>query len=252
MHKYFISYTKLDEFFCKGRKLDSGRKINVVFRVKKNTVSDGYIIEACGKPFMAFSPDNKVTFVLPVNQIRNYAQSIVSTLSRHFPFVLQRVGVGRYKVAYSRDRYSATNFVDYSLGVAFDLDINEWSNVQAPPKERMIPEVRTQWLRDVKTWKNGIKTRHKMGVFTGIKDKLTKEQLHYNVMYGEEFCKRVTHAIRTNTFDHDLMEHFVKRTIRWAFRADHITSEYILDEIQSYLKTHSYDLRCEYGVFGDT
>lgn len=252
MDKFFANYATLDTFFRSGRKPEQGRKINAVFIVKKNTLGDGYMVEACGKPFMIYSSNNIVTFVLPVNQIRSYAQSIVSTLSRHFPFQLKRIGVGRYDVAYVKRHNSTGNYADYYQGIAFNLGTKECINAKAPPEERVIPEVRTQWLRDVKLWKKGIKARSKMGVFVGIKDKLAKENLHYHVAYGETFCKRVIDAIKTNTFPHDLMTDFVKGTIRWAFRADQITNENILDEIESYLKTHSYDLRCEYGVFGDT
>lgn len=252
-NKYFGSYGHVQEFYNKGRKLEKGRKVNAVFSINIRPDNLGYSVKVGNQTFMECLPDNTVVFVFPNHMIRSYAQSIVSTLSRHFPFNLKRVGVGRYKVGFGRDyKQVEASLTDYYNGISFDLSTGACLNPKEPVAERLIPEVRTQWLRDIKLWKKGIKARHKMGVFVGIKDALTKEDMHYNVVYGESFCKRVVEAIKTNTFPHDLMQDFVKKTIRWAFRADQITAAHILDEIEAYLKTHSYDLRAEYGVFGDT
>lgn len=251
--KFFDSYAKVEDFYNKGRKLEKGRRINAVFSIVKRPNSLGYTVKVGNQMFMEFSPDNKVVFVLPNHMVRNYAHSIVSTVSRYFPFHLKRVGIGRYKIGYGNTYKDwSANATDYVQGLNFSLSTGACLNPQAPAEERVIPEVRTQWLRDLRVWKKGIKARSKMGIFVGIKDALAKDGMHYNVMYGESFHKRVTEAIKTNTFPHDLMQDFVKHTIRWAFRADQITGIHILDEIETYLKAHSYDLRCEYGVFSDT
>ena len=255
MNKFFDSYAKVEDFYNKGRKLSAGRRVNAVFSINIRPNGLGYSVKVGSHNFMEYLPDNTVVFVFPNHMIRNYAQSIVSTLTRYFPFVIKRVGMGRYKIGYGHTflykQWLATA-TDYVQGLSFSLSTGACLNPQAPAEERIIPEVRTQWLRDVKVWKKGIKARSKMGIFVGIKDALAKDGMHYNVSYGGSFHKRAVEAIKTNTFPHDLMQDFVKGTIRWAFRADQITGANILDEIETYLKTHSYDLRCEYGVFSDT
>jgi len=251
--KFFDSYAKVEDFYNKGRKLSAGRRVNAVFSINIRPNGLGYSVKVGNHNFMEYLPDNTVVFVFPNHMIRNYAQSIVSTLTRHFPFLLKRIGMGRYKIGYGYTYNEwSVNATDYAQGLNFSLSTGACLNPQAPAEERVIPEVRTQWLRDLRVWKKGIKARSKMGIFVGIKDALAKDGMHYNVMYGESFHKRVTEAIKTNTFPHDLMQDFVKHTIRWAFRADQITGIHILDEIETYLKAHSYDLRCEYGVFSDT
>jgi hypothetical protein len=253
MNKFFDSYAKVEDFYNKGRKLSVGRRVNAVFSINIRPNGLGYSVKVGNHNFMEYLPDNTVVFVFPNHMIRNYAQSIVSTLTRHFPFLLKRIGMGRYKVAFGREYKDwSANLTDYYSGISFGLSTGACLNPKEPVAERLIPEVRTQWLRDVRVWKKGIKARSKMGVFISIKDDLTKDQTHYNISYGESFCKRVTEAIKTNTFPHDLMQDFVKGTIRWAFRANSVTATDILDSIESYLKAHSYDLRAEYGVFGDT
>lgn len=112
--------------------------------------------------------DNKFTFKLTLTDLHRLGfggQRLFTMLPLHF----SRMGAGKFGVKYSKEeittyvRISDTN--EYFCGIAFDIQAGKCLNPKRPYSDRVIPEMRRQWLRDVKAFKQHIKTCERLGVF---------------------------------------------------------------------------------------
>ena len=184
----FSSYADAAEFFSKCRCKELGRPVNCAgTRLHKD--GEDYTIKRYNVPVCRITPENKLVFIVDREAHRRIAASLSATIDRFLPFIIKRVGVGRYKVAHIsqlRLRKNAPNWAhsnlhrakyfsnigfvgdELFLGIVFNLSTGVCENPK-PPLEKLKPdkEKRKLWLERSKTFKRHVELMLKMGVFDG-------------------------------------------------------------------------------------
>jgi len=262
------SYEHFAADYTKCRNKEKGRPIKGWCRLFKE--GDDYVVKVntyggSGDPLFRVSPDNTITFVMPLEDLMGNAQTVVSSLWRVVPILVERKRKGVYAItsshSFNRDwAWLRTKGQEYYAGVKFDLETGECLNPTVNMLDKVIPEVRKQWLRDVKRFKKGLKARAKVGALQGYITKLQEEQSkghtwavryrYENEWSQPETMQHLLECMKNEEYPPELLMRIVGST-RVGWRQSDITNEMVLQNVDAVFDSHSIALRKAYGVFGE-
>jgi len=273
----FKTYTDFAADYSHCRNAEKGRPIKAWCRLFKE--GNDYVVKqrtwrGADIPLFRVSRNNVVTFAMPLENLLQYTQTVVSSLWRVIPITMERKRKGIYAVASVNDPAFRsehtggyridwgkirTQGAEYFEGIAFDLTTGECLNARPHLMDSVIPEMRKQWLRDVKRFKKGLKIRAKMGALQGYTREVEKEKnaigshWKYNSDLPKwdsaEITQRVLECMRTGEYPPDLLKLMVQTTmLGWG--QSQITDQMVLANVDTVFDAHSLHYRKAYGVFG--
>jgi len=273
----FNSYNEFAEDFKKCRSKRAGRPIRGWCRLYRE--GNDYVVKLLGwrsdnKPLFRVTPDNIITFVAPVNEMLMHKQTLVSSLRKVIPIIMERKRRGIYVIAGTRDpQYLPTASTgmhtdwgkvrkhgpEYFNGIKFDLLTGLCLNAQPNMTDTIIPEMRKAWLRDVKRFKKGLKARAKVGALEefirdlgGDISQTTVWAYQRNLPRwdSDEITQLVLGSMKTEQYPAELLKLMVETT--WLGRVYDITNQDVIKNVDKVFDNHSVHFRQAYGVFGDT
>ena len=272
----FTSYADFAADYKRCRNAEKGRPIKGWCRLFKE--DSDYVVKvrrwrSSDAPLFRVSPDEIVTFSMPLDNLLQNAQTIVSSLYRVIPFSLERKRKGIYalggthQISDGLGNYPAyfqwlrTEAPENFTNIRFNLVTGECLNAQPNLIDSMIPEVRRQWLRDVKRYKKGLKARAKIGALQGhmtkVLDALTSPagrpwELRYewNSKLGQRgTLQHIVECMRSEEYPPDLL-YLLVATTSIPYRGSELNDKMVLENVDKIFDAHSLQLRTIYGVFG--
>jgi hypothetical protein len=236
----------------------------------------GWRMERTYLPVATVTPNNTLTMLLSKDEVLQHSNSIVVVLDRLTPFTLQRFGKGKYRIgeaiAHRRCHngdyrnwacLSKENSQQYYKGIKFDLVSGVCLNPEPDESVEPVPEMRKKWLRDLKRFKYGLKTRAKVGALTMHIQEANIVRIENNklpwherkqlaISWGDdEWCKKLVWCMRNEKYPPEILTAFVQ-SVEHGWRHHDITREEVLEAVNKTFTRHSEVLRREYGVFGKT
>jgi len=229
-------------------------------------------------PIAEVTPDDVLTFVLPYEKMLQSSNSLTMGLHKILPTHLARQKTGVYRIGGmdefraareqargDRQHYRAqwnwltTKAPRYFEGIKFNLVTSDCLNPRPDPSVEVVPERRTQWLRDLRRYKRGLLTRVKVGA-------LDQHIEWWNITRGEqrkkpwnernqvvpiwaapELVAELVACMKANEYPVSMLKNFVASTgIGW--RGD-MTNGDVKDAVERVFTKESENLRRLYGVF---
>lgn len=218
------------------------------------------------------SPDNVVTFTISHHRMLCLSNSLVMVLSKVFPLTIRRRRKGVYDIGfyntprdYWRIEPAPGGCTEYFTGVKFDLTARVCLNPRPNMLDQVLPDRRQEWLRAVKQFKRGLKTRAKVGALRGhieaVGGTLSLKgisiwQLRQQVSdwVSPEFTHHVLECMRSNEYPPEILHRFaVEAWLRKgaSYHMSPVTDQDVLEAVDSVFDTHSIHFRKAFGVFGD-
>jgi len=259
------SYADFATLYSKCRNKEKGKPLPGGWRLHQQ--GDKYVVTVqrwrdTDLPIFVIGPDNVLTFRLTHEDMCSYSQTLVTVLWKIVPLIMQRVRKETYKigkVANARSTYwydIADGSPEYFEGIAFNLLTQECLNPKPDLLDSFIPEVRKQWLRDVKRFKKGLKARAKVGAFQGyiheVNDKDAvgwRERQTYPKWTDDRTTQHVLESMRTEQYPPDLLKLMVL-TVNTGWSNPEVTDRMVLENVDRVFDMHSLHYRKAYGVFG--
>jgi hypothetical protein len=271
----FSTYQEFYDDFKRCRRPELGRPIKQWCRLYKD--GRDFVVKQVSwgsgpnHPLFRVSPDNIITFELPLERLLTHSHTITSSLWRIVPVSIERKRKGIYAIAGTntpaaqqaqRFDYVSKQGAEYFRGIQFNLLTGECLNAQPDMMDTVIPEMRKQWLRDVKRFKKGLKIRAKMGALQGFIRIVATERANaatswtYNATIPKwehpDVTQQVLECLRTEEYTPEILKLLVQ-TVRTGWRSGpEITDQMVLDHVDLVFDQHSLHFRKAYGVFGET
>jgi hypothetical protein len=142
----------------------------------------------------------------------------------------------------------------YRQGIKFNLLTGECINPEPDMMQTIIPEKRAEWLRDLKRFKRGMKSRAKVGALQGFVDEAkrlrAKSAGHWafqrdnSIDWKAPACaKMIVACMQADEYPPELLQ---------AFVTDHLCVGFVTltEHIDEVCKQNSVQFRAAYGVFG--
>lgn len=257
------TYNEAATYFSKGRDKVKGRPLASWGRLMQN--GDTFEVRVGKDVLGRFTPDNKFTFELDVTGIRRWSCTIVSSMRRALPFDIIRVGTGRYRVQHDKhldmQKFSWGEYPDYKKfkstapeyfeGIAFSLTTGECMNRKVDLLDTVNADARKVWLSALRKFKRGIKVRAKLGaldkyiVEANNGDRYNRARPDWdNAMWIE----LLANAIQNHDFSEQLLRGMVNTAHAKSWRSA-ITSQSVLEAVDSVCNSYSIQLRRHFGVF---
>lgn len=231
------------------------------------------------KEFLRIYKNDIAEFIVDPTTIQAWAHTLVGHLYNALPFALYRKSTGIYRIAHLQEMadyadqhpnerfpvWPAWDFLRkgdagyYFNGIKYDLKTGKCLNpLLAIAKPEANPDIRKQWLRDLKAFKLGFKARTKLGVMdtvaTSVYNKVQQNRIVKATEWTDDNVKFVTDCIKNQSFPTKLLEMFAFRANGYIWAS--LTSKPTTHEIEVFfdkaMKTLSFKLRTEYGVFDST
>ena len=271
----FTSYADFATDYKRCRNAKKGRPVKGWCRLFKE--GPDYVIKLDrwrndSIPLFRVSPDETVTFYIPSNDLLRNAQSVVASLYRIIPFILERKRKGIYALggthrsrsksyseaeAVRRDYWYwlRTKAPEYFPQIKFNLVTGECLNARPNLMDSVVPEVRRQWLRDVKRYKKGLKVRAKVGALQGHITRALKptwpvrlRQLAEtnSILEKHETLQHIVECMCSETYPPDVL-HLLVATTPASYT---LTDKMVLENVDRLFNIYSLQLRTIYGVFG--
>tara|TARA_R110000823_G_scaffold9739_12_gene33728 strand:- start:289 stop:864 length:576 start_codon:yes stop_codon:yes gene_type:complete len=191
---------------------------------------------------------------------------MVTILYKIIPLLMQRKRKDTYQLGKAWVNSSSWNdwcsidasSPEYFQGIQFDLTTQVCLNPKPDLLDSFIPEVRKQWLRDVKRFKKGLKARAKVGALQGYIQEVEKEKAadtswRYTANLPKwtdpKFTQHVLESMRTEQYPPDLLKLMVQ-TVSTGWNNVQVTDKMVLDNVDRVFDMHSLHYRKAYGVFG--
>jgi hypothetical protein len=126
-----------------------------------------------------------------------------------------------------------------------------------------VPEKRKLWLRQLRRFKFGLKSRAKVGALTmhiqeanilrAENNKLPWQKRKRLAIDWEQdsWRKKLVWCMKNEKYPPEILTAFVQ-SVENSWRHDNITQELVLETVDNMFTRHSEVLRREYGVFGKT
>ena len=232
------------------------------------------------EPVASITPNNRLTMLLPKEELLRNSNSIVMALHAMTPFMVQRFGKGHYRIgAHSKypshpslHRHYLTinkaNSQQYYKGIKFDLVSGVCINPEPDESVEPVPERRKVWLRDLKQFKRGLKTRAKVGALTMHIQKVNEMRMeNAKLQWSErtpmvvdwdtakELRKKLVRCMKKEVYSEDILMAFVQSVSPdpyWSSSHALVDQKDVLSVIDTVFNRYSQILRREYGVFGKT
>jgi len=217
-------------------------------------------------PVATVTPSNTLTMLLSRDELLRHSNTIVLILGGLTPIACQRFGTGKYRIGKG---YGHGNWLhsdtsqQYYKGIKFDLMSGVCLNPEPDESVEPVPEKRREWLRDLKRFKYGLKTRAKVGALTmHIQEANTIRTENNKLPWHErkrlaidwedgEWCKKLVRCMKSEKYPPEILMAFVQ-SVEQSWQHHDITQEQVLVAVNKTFTRHSEVLRREYGVFGKT
>jgi len=155
------------------------------------------------------------------------------------------------------------NQPEYFQGLKFNLANMLWVNPQPDASTTIKTAERKAWLRDLRRYKRGLKSRVKVGALQEYIDKANEERSstnqypHYwrrafDVMGSAEVVTAIITSMKSEEYPPVILEAFVRSVPLGYGQGGAINTEQVLENVDRVFTEHSVALRREYGVFGKT
>lgn len=191
MVKQYRFYADFEDAWNRTRNHNAGKPIGRWGRLFKegNTfvirTSNQYYHGYVNKKVCEITPDNIITFVLPVKSLLAMSNSLSAVLMNYLPINLNRKTKGVYTLTHTG--FPNNLPAEYFEGIKFSLISGNCPNRRPDLVDRVRPDKRSEWLRILKRYKKGLRIRIRMGVlddhFQSVSD--------VNSMYTWTFNRRV-------------------------------------------------------------
>ena len=260
----FSSWKDCYWWFAKARSPEKGRPIKQGWRMFKGD-DDTYFITAHSHRVCTFNPDNTVTFDLTAQSHACICHTISSTLSSVIPYLICRVGTGRYVVNHvgvavtvpsGSKWYTAFTKQAYDLFPGITFDNTSMICVNPQPKatrETENTEKRRVWLQTLRRFKRGLSVRAKLGVFTALNAAMKNEQFGTGALpmdtNSDAFVEFLYRCMRDDVYPDELL-----RSIGFIRYATWRPSSTGIDAVaialsSSILQAQSFRLRRHFGLW---
>lgn len=235
---YIGSLAEAQDAIAKGRdKVSRPMKS----RAMRLWYTQGDIHVVCYNTLVCKLKPDHIEMLMEVGQLRSLSQTLPQTLPKVFkpPMFVERENNGTYSIRF------AGNTTPYFQGMKFRWDTGECTNSPSWANGSEIPEVRRQWLRDMRAYKRKVKSMERLGalgVDTNVGTRWGMDR------HREEIISKLVRDIKSNTIDPRLiwlMYEYAKA--RTYYHRQAVT---IADCVDHVFSKHSTELRREYGVFG--
>ena len=284
----FRSYKEVANYYAGVRRPTLGKPVSSFCRLWKE--DDKFVFKLTWgvrwqehtrpTPIAEVTPDDVLTFVLPYEKMLQSSNSLTTGLHKVFPAYLARQKKGVYRIGGVAEFQAArekmvetgnrspwraqwvwlmTEAPRYFEGIKFNLVSSECLNPQPDPSVEVVPERRTQWLRDLRRYKRGLHTRIKVGA-------LDQYITEWNIIRGEQRKKpwnernqvvpdwrtplaqqELVRCMKANEYPADMLAQVVATTgIGWRGDA---AREDVAAAVHGMFTTQSEALRRLYGVF---
>jgi len=260
----FSSWKECYWWFAKARTPEKGRPIKTGWRMFKGD-DDTYFITAHSYRVCTFNPDDTVTFDLTAQSHGCIQHTISSTLHSVIPYMICRVGTGRYVVnhvgalvtvpsgmrwwtAFAKQAY------DLFTGITFDNKSMTCINPQPKAtRETENVENRRAWLQSLRRFKRGLAVRAKLGVFTALNAAMKKEQFTTTALpmdtNSDGFIAYLYMCMRDDLYPDELLRSLgFTRYATWRPSSMSV-DKLALQHASSILQAQSYRLRRHFGVW---
>lgn len=257
METKLYTYDDYKNYFAKCRSPEKGRPFTNSFRLMK--YGEDYTVcfqeyKYVGASIFMVSPDNTLTFVLPTRELIARPHTITGNLWKTGPISVDR----KAKRLYTVRMLNSPKRHEYFSGIAFDLSKQECINPRPDFLDCIDKDKRKEWLRDVKRFKKGLKTRIKIGALDKIIDaaETGRTGANYWSSMGEAVTslestnvqQYILDCMRKNIYPPDILQLFVKTTSSPWPRLP-LTREAVIMNVDYIFDKYSTDFRKLYGVF---
>lgn len=260
----FSSWKDCYWWFAKARTPEKGRPIKQGWRMFRGDDNE-FFITAHSYRVCTFNPDNTVTFDLTAQSHACICHTLSSTLSTVIPYMICRVGTGRYVVNHvgvvvnvpSGSRwYTAFTKQAHDLFTGITFDNKSMTCINPQPKasrETENVEKRRVWLQTLRRFKRGIAVRAKLGIFTAINEAMKKEQFGSTTLMmdinSDSFVEFLYRCMRDDVYPDELLRSLCfHRYATWrpsGVGADKLAVQLASSNIQGL----SFRLRRHFGVW---
>ena len=264
-----LSYKEVAEWYSKARNPEKGRPVQSWARMYK--VGDNYELRYGGHVVGVFSPDNKFTFKLTSQQARQYSITLSQALQRAIPFIWTRKATGRYVIKptpqyemfkesnpdhYAWHYFSQQEGYELFEGLCFDLNTYEPTNAKPSFKNAEIDkDNKLRWLRQLRTFKQAIKVRARMGVLESLLQQVERERTGISRhdwdmpnWDSDAWQDMLYTSIRDSECSTDLLKGIIKSVSRGYYQTQ-ISVKEVVAEADRLCTTYSLDLRRKFGVY---
>lgn len=257
------SYTDAANIFATAKNKVNGKPILSFARMFQS--GDAYAIHIGKLVIVKILPDNTLEYCASVEDYR-YAHQSISCLDKVIDVKSLRVGKSRYRVGHSKwlghirtswgveihDWKKLRNEgQEYFQGLKIDLVSGEVLNPRADLTLNINPDNRKTWLRSLRSFKNGIKVRNRMGVFDALVNEMqlaNANRWEHRISMSNENTSMLVRNMKDGTFEDDLMRLLV-RYARGQVYSHPLTGENVALVTYNLLKDISVTLRREFEVF---
>jgi len=277
------SYADAARIYSNVRFPENGKPLKRWCRMFKE--GDDYVVKLVGwhgksPEYFRVSPGDIVTFTLPVDEVRLYAHTIVNSTQRVIPVVLCRYKKGIYRLGSTQEfaiktkegvtppymwsgsgwKWLQREAPQYFNGMQFNIATGKCLNPQPDASTEVIPEQRKIWLRELKRYKRGLKTRIKVGALQGYVDKEVAERAQQpphrrksvNANWSSDlWIGKLVSCMQNEEYPAEILKRLVM-SYEWRWGQGAFTQEELMWHVDRIFTTNSERLRREYGVFGKT
>jgi len=219
-------------------------------------------------PVAAVTPNNRLTMLLSEDELVRHSHTIVLVLDRITSIMCQRFAKGKYRIGkgvstggWNWLSLGKQNSQQYYKGIKFDLMTGLCLNPEPDEAIEPIPEQRKIWLRELKRFKRGLKSRARVGALTmHIQEANTIRAENNKLPWRErerlttdweqdEWRKKLVRCMKDEKYSPEILMAFIQ-SVEASWRYTNITQELVLEAVDRIFTRHSEVLRREYGVFG--
>lgn len=238
----FYKYSQLEDWFSRKPK---DRTKGKVLRSWCNVAEKGkdYHVTVNGQALAIVGPDETIEFVMPVDIVRQYGNTLTGWMHQAMPFFLNRKSKGRYEIG----GLGSTVRFEYFPGIKFNLLNRKCLNGKDFATNK---EVNTQWLRALRKFKTNIKVRARVGALDGVIDKVHAGPTNRGRprWASAEWTEKLYIAIRDNNIDSELLDGFVRTHTASAWLRNKPTPQEIVDVVNKVCDEQSFHLRLKFGA----
>lgn len=257
------SYVDAANFFSTAKNKEKGKPVLSFARMFQK--GEDYTIHIGSLLIAKVSPDNTLEYCASVDEYRNVHPTISSSLDRIINVKSLRVGKNKYRIghvkwlgriltSWGRETHDWNKLrnegQEYFQGVKIDLHSGEVINPRADMSATINPDNRKTWLRALRSFKNGIHVRQKLGVFDGLINEMqlsNANRWEYRTSFTGEKLDMLVRNMKDGTFENDLMCLFVRYARGQIY--GQIRGEHVSKAVFELLKDISIPLRREFEVF---
>lgn len=266
------TYAEAVEWFARARNPAKGRPYGRWAKVFK--VEGGFEVEVYGVRICRITPDNTLTMLVNGGTGSKVSNTLSMSIYRLIPIGWHRAGMRRYRIPSLKlfgpaDQYwhKAKEAPEVFIGLQLDLNTGKFINPKPDMLDRVVSDRRKEWLKALRTYKQHLKLRVKMGVFDAVQQELNKaDGPKYVSVGGKIFANRAPDwtdekwmdllytSIRDNQHPKELIAGFLLNApgILWTNKSRSLPvvdrMMYVVDTV---IKANSVELRRRFGVFSN-